>query len=386
MTPSQNSSQVLVIAAETSSALYAQRLLELWKGQDVPIHAFGVGSQEMEALGFEIVGRSETMAVVGLQEVLKHYKHIKSVFDKLVKIAEERRPKFALLLDYPDFNLRLAAKLKKLNIPVIYYISPQVWAWRTSRVHKIKKIVDKMLVLFPFEKDFYQKFQVDVEFVGHPLLDELNEKIFDKNEVHQLRQRYGIDPQDYLVGLMPGSRLSELDHHLDTQLKTAEILYKNNPTLKFALLVAPNFSVNEIKEKLPDYRVPLLVIKEDPMKMVSLCDVVLCASGTATLLVGLVEKPMVIMYKMKVLTAWLAKRFVKSTPFFGMINLVLGKKVVSELFQEQASPEILSNELEALLLSPEKRMQMTTELKKAKDLLGHKGATDRVAKILEDFI
>ncbi|MCB0357638.1 MAG: lipid-A-disaccharide synthase, partial [Bdellovibrionales bacterium] len=287
---------------------------------------------------------------------------------------------------YPDFNLRLAKKLKALGIPVVYYISPQVWAWRTSRVFKIKKIVDKMLVLFPFEKQFYSKYGVDVEFVGHPLLDELKPEQFDFNDIQTQRQKYGVDKQDQLIGLMPGSRWSEIHHHLPTQLATAERMYSVNPNLKFALLVAPTFSLEEIKNHLPDYKVPLLIIKDDPMKMIPLCDVILSASGTATLLVGLLEKPMVIMYKMNPLTAWLAKKFVKNTAFFGMINLVLGKLVVNEYFQEAANPEQLSNSLLELVNQPEKRRQIIAELKKAKDVLGNKGTTLRVAEALKEYL
>ena len=270
MTPSESKPQVLIIAAEASSAIYAQRLLEYWQKENKIFHAFGVGSKDMERLGFEIVGRSEKMSVVGFQEVIKHYSEIKEVFNQILDLTKKRRPKFALLLDYPGFNLRLAAKLKALGIPVVYYISPQVWAWKTSRVYQIKKNVDKMLVLFPFEVEFYRKYEVNSEFVGHPLLDELNPAHFDKKEIQKNRHRYGIDAQDHLIGLMPGSRWSEINHHLQTQLRTAELIHKRNPTIKFALLVAPTFSVDEIKNILPDLKIPLILIKEDPMSMVSL--------------------------------------------------------------------------------------------------------------------
>src|SRR4051812_39176887 len=187
---SENS--VLIVAAEASSSIYAQRLLEYWAEHEVKVKPFGIGSESMRKLGFEVLGRSEDLAVVGLQEVISHFPLIRKTFHSLVDEAAKRRPKFALLLDYPDFNLRLAKKLKALGIPVIYYISPQVWAWRTSRVNLIRKVVDHILVLFPFEEEFYQKNNVKVSFVGHPLLDELNREIFDKEIRKERRQRYGV--------------------------------------------------------------------------------------------------------------------------------------------------------------------------------------------------
>lgn len=386
MTPLENKPSVLIVAAEASSALYATRLLEHWKQEEIDVQFFGIGSQNMVDLGFEAVGRSESLAVVGIQEVLKHYSEIKSVFDQLVELARQRKPKFVLLLDYPDFNLRLAKKLKSSGIPIIYYISPQVWAWRTSRVNKIRSCVDKMLVLFPFEKEFYKQHNVEVEFVGHPLLDEIGERFFNRTEIERSRQRYGVDPYDNLVGLMPGSRWSELKHHLDTQVQVAEKLYQKNPNIKFALLVAPTFSMDDLKNLMPDTDVPIIFIKDDPMAMASMCDEVLCASGTATLLLGLLEKPMVIMYKMNPLTAWLAKRFVKNTRFFGLINILLGKAVVPEFFQEEANPELLAETLNQYIESDELRRVTAENLSEAKNLLGEKGATLRVAKILQTYL
>ena len=168
---------VLIVAAETSSCLYALRLLQHWKKQGLKVNAFGIGNREMEAEGFQIIGRSEELAVVGIQEVLAHFGDIKKAFYGLLDSAKEKKPQVALLLDYPGFNLRLAKRLKAMQIPVVYYISPQVWAWRTGRVNFIRRVVDRMLVLFPFEREFYEKHHVPVDFVGHPLLDELGPQL-----------------------------------------------------------------------------------------------------------------------------------------------------------------------------------------------------------------
>lgn len=378
--------EILIVAGEASSALYAQRLLEYWRSTNQNVHAFGVGSREMEALGFEIIGRSEEMAVVGLVEVLKHIGHIRSVFKQLVAETTKRKPKAILLLDYPDFNLRLAKALKSLGIPIVYYISPQIWAWRKSRIHQIKELVDKMLVVLPFEKEFYEKFGVKVEFVGHPLLDEINPQLFDLSARQIAREKFGLSSKDICIGLMPGSRKSELAHHLKTQIEAAEKLYQTHSNLKFALLVAPTFTIDQIKALLPASSLPLMLIKDEPMKMVSLVDAVICASGTATLVVGLMRKPMVVMYKMNPITAFWAKHFVKDTAHFGLINLILGGRVAPELFQEQANAQNIANEIEKVVGNKEKYQEVESQLGRASELLGRRGATVRVAEALKDFL
>jgi lipid-A-disaccharide synthase len=375
-----------MVAAEASSTLYAQRLLELWKKNDQPVDAFGIGSKEMESLGFEILGRSEELAVVGLQEVLAHFSKIRETFHRLLSEAKARKPAFALLLDYPGFNLRLAKRLKALGIPVVYYISPQVWAWRTSRVHHIKKYVDKMLVVFPFEVDFYKKYDIPVEFVGHPLLDEISEALYDPAVAAEQRSKFGFSDKDLVLALMPGSRNSELRFNLQIQIQVAEKLAKIHNQLQVALFVAPNFSLEDIQRQLPEIHFPLRLIQAEPFEMIRLADIVLCASGTATLMVGLLGKPMVIMYKMNSVTAFLAKLIVKNTPFFGLINLVLGRRVVPELFQEQASLDGLSQALELYIADPQLRKRIHSELLQARHCLGDRGATVRVDAVLKTFM
>ncbi|MEQ1665800.1 MAG: lipid-A-disaccharide synthase, partial [Bdellovibrionales bacterium] len=363
-------------------------LLEFWaqpSNKNLDIKAFGIGSREMERLGFEILGRAEDLAVVGLVEVIKKYNHIKAVFDQIIESVQRRKPKVILLMDYPDFNLRLAKKLKQFGIPIVYYISPQVWAWRKSRIHEIKKYVDKMLVVLPFEKDFYKSNGVDVEFVGHPILDEINESFYNEQKLSQERSRYGIKKSDIWLGLMPGSRSSEMQHHLKTQIEAAELLYVSKPNLKFALLVAPTFTLEQIKNLLPEYTIPLSIIRDEPLKMISMMDLILCASGTATLIVGLLKKPMVIMYKMNFITSFLVRRIVKGTDHFGLINLILNRRVVPELFQENATPQNLSNEILKYINEPEYLTSVKNQLSSAVGLLGENGATFRVAKILNRY-
>jgi lipid-A-disaccharide synthase len=377
--------KILIVAAEASSCLYARRLLEYWKNQKVEVTAFGIGDQAMADLGFECIGHAEELAVVGLQEVLSHWGVIKRAFYGVLETARTLDPEVALLLDYPGFNLRLAARLRAIGIPVVYYISPQVWAWRSGRIRQIKKVVDKMLVVFPFEKDFYASHGMDVEFVGHPLLDELEERFFDPAAREFHRSKFGIKPDDLVLALMPGSRRSELKHHLTTQLETARALARTRAELKTALLIAPGFSKEQIQTLLSGLDFPLILIKDEPFSMIDLADVVLCASGTATLMVGLLEKPMVIMYKMNPITAFLAKRLVHATKYFGLINLVLDSPAVPELFQERANPTGLADALNSFLSTRSAREQAALRLRPAKERLGNKGATERVAKALSQY-
>jgi len=372
-------SSVMIVAAETSSCLYAQRLLEHWKAQGKDVKAFGIGNADMVSLGFEAIGRSEELAVVGVSEIVKHWGKIKAAFHGLIEQCEDRKPDFVLLLDYPEFNFKLAKELKARGFKIVYYISPQLWAWRKSRVKLVKKYVDQMLVLFPFEVDFYKKHSVDAEWVGHPLLDEISDKYFDTQSISFLRGRYGLTAHDHVLGLMPGSRRSEIKNHFLTQLAVAKKLKSEIKNLRVLVLVAPDFTVEELKEKMGDQNFSVTFVKDEPFNMICICDTILVASGTATLMVGLMNKPMVIMYKMTRISAQIAKWFVRDTPYFGMVNLVAGKKICAEFFQEQANVKDLTLELDKLISEEPYRARVIGDLKNIKNLLGSKGATKRVA-------
>ena len=340
----------------------------------------------MQAAGFECLGRSEDLAVVGIVEVVKHLSEIRKVYNSLLEQAVARNVKFALLMDYPDFNLRLAKDLKKRGILVYYYISPQLWAWRKSRIEIIKKYVDKIFVLFPFEKDFYDSHGVPCEFVGHPLLDEIHDDLFDLNKIRVQKERYGIQPGDQVLALMPGSRKSELAHHLQLQIETLEVLRKKHPHLMGILPIAPTLDKNFVQSLIPNRVENLLLVQDEPFRMLQIADIVLVASGTATLVVGLMRKPMVIMYRMNALTAWIAKKLVNTTKYFGMINLIFDREVAKELFQQEASPENMARHLEVFLNSKTHYNEKVEELKKLPHLLGDKGAIHRLAQALNEYL
>lgn len=383
--------RILMIAAEASSVLYAEQLMDHWKSQGKPYAFFGVGSESMTKKGFQCFGRAEDMAVVGFFEVIRHYSHIKNVYNQILASIKENPPDVAVLLDYPGFNLRLAKDLYELNIPVVYYISPQIWAWKKNRVFTVQKYVSKMLVVFPFEEEFYKKYNIPVQFVGHPLLDELDD-IDNKLEKDLLnpaaialqRSRMGISPNAKVLGIMPGSRVGEVEKMLPTQIAVARELYQKIPNLFVMVLVAPTFTKEEIADRLDDLKIPYLLIKDNPFKMIRLTDAILAASGTATLMVGLMEKPMVIMYKVNALTAFIGRRLVKG--FFGLVNLIMQREIVPEVFQEKAIPSVLSPLVEKCLLDNAYRSQVITDLQKLKFLLGDKGVTNRVAQNIDFFL
>ncbi len=373
------SGKILIVAAEASSAAYAVQLLKGWKAAGKNIKAFGIGSREMESLGFEIIGRSEDLAVVGLQEIIAHWGDIKGAFHRLVEKAEEYKPDLILLMDYPEFNLRLAQKLKKRGFKIAYYISPQIWAWRTYRVHKIRKIVDKMFVILPFEVEFYKTHGVDVEFVGHPLLDMLDTYLPPQHEVESVR-RECLKEKTILLGLMPGSRRSELKHNLQTHIETAKKVVAENPGVQPVLMVAPSLDLSYVKSLCEPLGYSGKYLKEEPFKMISASDVILCASGTATLMVGLCRKPMVIMYKMNAITGYLARRLVRHVPYFGIVNLIMKREIVPERFQGDASPDELFQQLLTIINNTGgARDKMLEAFDQLKLQLGDRGGIDRLS-------
>jgi lipid-A-disaccharide synthase len=377
--------EVLIVAAEASSVIYAQRLLEYWQAHGREVKAFGVGSREMEALGFERIGKAEEMAVVGAAEIISAYGRLKKVFDGLVAAAAARKPKVAIVMDYPEFNLMLSKRLHALGIPVVYYISPQVWAWRKGRVETIKKYCKKVFVLFPFEVKFYEAHNVPCEFVGHPILDELDDKLFDETYRKNHRNQCGIQDAEVVLGLMPGSRNLELKQHFDIQLEVARRLSKKHANLKIIIMVAPTFDKEKLEPYLENFRLPYMILKDDPARMIHLADYMLVASGTATLMVGLLQKPMVIMYRMKFMTGIFAKIFIRGVKFFGLINLILGREVCPERWQSGANPEELTRLLERYFVDPAYTAKVREDLKGLRQHLGDKGATARVAASLEEF-
>lgn len=364
---------ILIIAAEASSCMYAKRFMKQWQLHSPKTQFFGVGDRAMEKKGMDCIGFAEELGVVGLQEVIKHWSEIKTCFQKIVERASQEKPRFALLLDYPGFNLRLAKKLNQMGVPVVYYISPQLWAWKKGRVSQVKKYVDDMMVVFPFEVDFYEEHGIKAHFVGHPLVEVVEEELA---EIVTTQEKSGT-----ALGLMPGSRRSEIGNNFLNQLKAAQVL-QTRQDVHIKVLLAPTLEKKDLAPYLQQVGVEVEFLKGSPTHMIQQCDYILTASGTATLQVALSEKPMVVMYRMNPFTAMIARLLVRSVPSFCIVNLIAGEKVVPELFQHEANPNRLAEELELLIRDSAKRDKMLEGLKRVKAKLGKGGATENLVDFL----
>jgi lipid-A-disaccharide synthase len=260
-----------------------------------------------------------------------------------------------------------------------------VWAWRKNRVETIKKYCETAFLLFPFEVDFYKSRGVPHEFVGHPLLDEFSADLLDTVKIQHNKEKYGIRSTEKLLALMPGSRTGELNQHFDIQLEVARRLLIKHAHLRLAILVAPTIKKDEMLNRLENFKSPYILLKDDPNKMISMADYVLVASGTATLMVGLLQKPMVIMYKLKWLTGVIGSLLVK-VKYFGLINLIMDEEVVPERIQAGANVDELFKLMDRYITDTEYTASVINKLKKIPNYLGEVGATQRVARYLEKYL
>ncbi|MCX5896975.1 MAG: lipid-A-disaccharide synthase [Proteobacteria bacterium] len=375
------SKKILLVAGEASADLHASHVVRELKRIDPSVHLYGIGGDELRRAGMEILFDARDLSVVGIVEVVSRLPHIRKVFNTLKRQIEESPPGLLILLDYPDFNLRLAAVAKKHRVPVLYYISPQIWAWRQGRVKKIARIVDQMAVVFPFEVPLYEKEGVPVQFVGHPLLDR---EIPAFDSAGSL-EAFGMKPGWPVIGLLPGSRKSEIERLLPVMLAAAERIQKEYPLAQFIIPVAPGIRREEIEIWVAQKKVPVTVVENQLHRALQVCSLALVASGTATLETALMKKPMIILYKISFLT-YLIGRLMIRVPCIGLANIVAGTQVVPELIQADASPQRIAGEALALLKSPERLAAMERDLGRIRERLGAAGASARVARIAYDLL
>ncbi len=368
------SPELLVVAGEASGDLHGARLIAELRRRVPDLRAFGLGGDEMRAAGLEAVAHSSEISVVGITEVLKILPRARQIFAALLREVDRRRPGLAVLIDFPDFNLRLARKLKERGLKVVYYISPQVWAWRRGRIKAISRLVDRMLVLFPFEVDFYRGHGVDVIHVGHPLVDEVPvlPQAWDRDE-----PAGGQYPGPYRIALLPGSRRSEVEALLPTLLEAVRRLAGRLP-IEVRIIKAPTISADLLEEVVELAGLPVEILGEDRFAAVADSHLALCASGTATLEVGLLGTPMVMVYRLASWTYALVRLMVH-LPNISLVNLVSGSRVVPELIQGEANPERIAAEAERLLTDAGERNRMRQALAGVRGRLGEGGASRRAA-------
>ncbi len=376
-------SRIMIVAGEVSGDMHGGLLARALRERSPGIKLTGMGGREMAAAGVKLYEYPVERAVVGFFEVLKNLAYFRRAFRLITGKLETERPDLVVLIDYPGFNLRFAREIKKRKIPLVYYISPQVWAWGEDRVRLIKRCVDRMLCILPFEENFYRERGVPAVFVGHPLFDHLPRR--DPRGRAQVCGEFKLDPGAPVIALLPGSRESEVRQHLPLMLAAAERIKKELPSAQFAVLRPAAVPRGIYDESLRRSSLPVAVIENRIQDGLAIARLALVCSGTATLETCLAGVPMVIIYRLSFFT-WLGLRQLVKIPHIGMVNIIAGKRVVPELVQYDARPERIAAEALKILGDPAAEKQIREELLKVKEKLGGPGASRRAADIIMEII
>jgi len=375
--------KVLISAGEASGDLYAAGLVEALRRHRPDIEFFGCAGPRMQNAGVRAIVDAHSLAVVGLVEVVTHIPRIYGEYRKLLKAARAEQPEIAILTDSPDFHLRVARRLKKLGIPVFYLVAPQVWAWRKGRLPLIRRTIDKLLCIFPFEPEFFARHGIDAAYIGHPLTRLLRPSA----SRAELRRRFGIPEGAPLVALLPGSRTGEAMRHLPTLLEAVErIRAAANPMTQFVLAVPPGTIPpgSNFRERISSASIQL--VEGKTWDVLVCADVALAASGTVTIEACLLGTPMVTFYRVNNLSWWMGKALVR-VPFYSMVNLVAERRIVPELIQDQMTADSLAREALALLESEPAREGMRQDLAEvAQKLSGAEDPLETAASLIEKHL
>ncbi len=370
-----------MVAGEVSGDLQGAHLMEAILHIDPKVQFFGIGGDRLERMGMKLLYHSQSLSVVGITEVLFKIRSILKALRRLKKSLDRERPDLIILIDFPDFNLRLAKIAHRKGIPILYYISPQVWAWRPKRVKLIAQWVKKMVVLFPFEVPFYEAAGVDVEWVGHPLLDIVKPTL--SKEV--AFQRFGLDPKRKTIALLPGSRTHEVKRLLPPLLASAQLLGKEIPDLQFIIPLAPGIHQKTLSPWMRNIFVPVKVVEGWAYEVMNLSELLITASGTATLEAAILGKPMVIVYKVSFFSYWIGRALIQ-VDHIGLVNLVAGKAIAPELIQKDVNPQRIAEEANRILRDPILRRRMTESMAEVRQSLGEPGAAQRAATIVTSLL
>ena len=374
-------STILFSAGESSGDRHAANMFLELKKHRPDIVGFGMGGAKMAQAGIDICYDSSGIAVIGVVEVIKHYGEIRRALKLMEQLVSTERPDLLVCVDYKEFNLKLARFAKQLGVKVLFYVSPQVWAWRPGRVKTYGRAIDMMAVIFPFETAYYDAEQVPVRYVGHPSVD----KVHALQSKAEDRAQFGLDENKPVVGLLPGSRANEIKRMLPVMLAAAEKLQADLPGVQFLLPQADSIS----DELLDVYRhqspVTIRVIKNQPYDVIQCCDAVMTTSGTATLEIALLTVPMVISYKLAPLTYCLGRLLVH-TPFIGLPNIVLGQGFIKELIQHEATAENLAAEVKRILTDKAYADAMRAGLIQVKERLGQGGGSKNMAALALEML
>ena len=372
----------MIVAGEASGDLHGAELARELLALNSGLTLSGIGGSGMSGAGVNLHYDISRLAVMGIIEVISRLKDVRSAMKILENEFKANRPDLLVLIDYPGFNLELARRAKKHNIPVLYYISPKIWAWREGRIKSIKKYTDRMAVILPFEKGYYQRHGFEVDFVGNPLLDQVHTTLTSDEFKFQNK----IDHDATVIGIMPGSRKHEIAKLLPVFMQTALLLNDKIEKCIFLLPLAETLTVDDLKEHgVMDERLDVRIIKENRYDTLAACDAAMAASGTLTMELAILQVPMVVCYRISKLTHFLAKPFIKAD-FASLVNLVAEKEVVPELLQYEATPENIYRKIIPLLLDRETQEAMKLELAHVAKLLGEPGASKRTAKLAMEIL
>lgn len=368
--------RILISAGEASSDMYAARLATALRGRvGAGVEFFGMGGPQMAEAGVDVVVDYHRVAVVGIAEVLHKIPTVISVQRRLAAEAAERKASLAILIDSPGTHLGVARRLKQSGIPVGYFIGPQVWAWRAGRVRVIKRLVKRMVVIFPFEVTFYRDAGVPVDFVGHPLVDVVKAMMGRA----EFAARRGLDAKRPIVALLPGSRRSEIRQNYP-RIMAACTRLANVPGIQFVHAAAPGLSTEFFAQNAGNARVEVKRVEGATYDVLVAADCAIVASGTATVEAAILGTPMVVVYRVTPATAFVARRMIRS-PFIAMVNLIAERKVVPELIQDDFTPEAVESEVRRLLERADARDKMKADLAEVRARLGPGGAIERAADI-----
>lgn len=367
--------KLMIVAGEASGDKHGAKLVSALRAQrpDLELEFFGSGDDEMRAAGVETIVDSRDLAIMGAIEVARALPKFLSVFHRLRKAARERKPDLVILIDWPEFNLRLAKKLKRDGHRIVYYISPQIWAWRSYRINSIKRDVEKMLVILPFEQDYYHRHGVQVDYVGHPLLDSVRVTASRK----EFCTRHKLDPTRPIIAMLPGSRHSELRHILPPLLETAGLLGRTAPQLQLIMPLAGTFTPDGIRSEF-GVTANLSLIERDTYNAIAAADLAIVASGTATLETAIIGTPLIVVYRASVLN-WRIFRPMINVPFVGMPNLIAGSEIATELLQDELNPQRLSDLIRKMIGDRDGLQRSREQLREVRAKLGEANASERAA-------
>lgn len=380
-TKQSNSSRLMIVVGEASGDLHGANLIHELKKTHPEINCYGIGGEKMRLAGVDILTDASELSVVGLVEVIKHYPRLNNILKRMKQELKGNPPDLLVLIDSPDFNLRLAKTAKKNGVKVLYYISPQIWAWRSSRIKTIKKYIDMMAVVFPFEVKFYKNAGVPAEYVGHPLVDDAIVTV-EKDEIFAAEK---LDKNKKLIGLFPGSRASEIEYNYPVLIEAAALLLQQRNDIQFITPIASTLSKSFIQNFIGQSDAKITTTTTNIYNVIHACDAIAAVSGTVTLQITLLQTPMLIVYRISPITYRIFSKIVKFT-FAGIANVIAKKLICREFIQGNATAKNIAHELEQLLSNKNYISEMKNEMGKIKKHLGEKNGSAATAKLASDLI